>query len=482
MAPRTFAAIDLGASSGRVVTGTLEGERVSLEVVHRFPNRMHEVDGHLGWDLSGLFDQVLVGLGRAVERHPDLESIGIDTWGVDYGLLDEDGRLIAQPISYRDGRTAAVIDDVHRCITPDALFRINGLQLLPFNTIYQLAAEQRGPLWARAAHVLLLPDLIAHWLTGRLATEYTNATTTGLVDARNRDWSEPLLDALGLSSDLLPPIEQPGTVRGPVRDDLRERLALAPSAVVTSVGSHDTASAVAAVPATAPGFAYVSSGTWSLVGVEIDEPTLTDDARQGNFTNEGGVDGRIRFLRNVGGFWLLEESLRTWAERGEVYDVDDLVAEAAAMSDVGARINVDDPRFVAPGDMPARIADAVGSSGGPVPAKPAELVRCVVESLADTYARTAHDAARLSGSELEVVHIVGGGARNALLGQATADAAGVRVIAGPVEATAIGNVLVQARAHGAITGSLEHLRDVVVRSAELRQFEPELQRGDAPVT
>jgi len=446
---RVYAAVDLGASSGRVMAGVVDGDRVRVEAVHRFPNAIVESDGHLRWNFTGLYEEVLAGLARV----DDATSIGVDTWGVDYGLLDAGGSLIAEPISYRDDRTAKVIDDVHTLITPDELYAINGLQFLPFNTIYQLAAEQRGPNWQRAAHAVLLPDLVAYWLTGELRTEVTNASTTGLLDARTTAWSAELLERLRIPRALLPPLASPGEVRGTTGDGIP----------VTTVGSHDTASAVAAVPTTTPRFAYVSSGTWSLVGLELAAPVLAPSARAAHFTNELGVDGRTRFLRNVGGLWLLQECLLTW----ERDDLDRLLAEAAALPPDGPRVDVDDPSFIRPGRMPERIVAAARRGA----LEPVEIVRCILDSLADAYAGAVRDAAELAGAPVEVVHIVGGGSQNALLCQLTADAVRLPVIAGPVEATAIGNVVVQARAHGAHT-SLEAMRAGIAASSRLVRYEP----------
>ena len=444
---RTFAAVDLGASSGRVVAGTVDGERVVLDEIHRFPNEVVEADGHLRWDLTRLTAEVRDGIDRLVAAHPDVESIGIDTWGVDYGLLDGDGRLLAEPISYRDDRTAKVVDEVHERVAPDEVFAVNGLQFLPFTTLYQLVAEQRDD----AAHVVLLPDLLAHDLTGELGTEATNASTTGLVDVQTGDWSTELFDRLGLTNRF-PPIEQPGTVRGTGPHGLP----------VTTVGSHDTASAVVGVPATTDRFAYVACGTWSLVGLELPTPVLTAEARAANFTNEGGVDGRTRFLRNVGGLWLLQESMRAWGRA----DLAALLAEAAALPG-GPVIDVDDPAFIPPGRMPERIADAAGRV-----LTEAETARCVLDSLAAAFARTVDEAAALAGTTVDVIHVVGGGSANDLLCQLTAEQSGRCVVAGPTEATALGNVVVQARTHGALSGSLEDLRAVVAASAPVRRFEP----------
>jgi rhamnulokinase len=451
---QVFGAVDLGASGGRVVAGLVDGDDLALEVVHRFPNGVVEDDGHLRWDLTRLIAEVETGLEALTAAHTDLASIGIDTWGVDYALLDADGQLLAEPIAYRDDRTEAVIDDVHGRIPPAELFARNGLQSLPFTTLYQLVAEQQGPLWADTAHVVLLPDLLAHRLTGELGTEVTNASTTGLLDARTGDWSTEILDRLDIPAGMLPPLEPPGAVRG-----------RGPGGVpVTTVGSHDTASAVVGVPATNERFAYVASGTWSLVGLELAGPVLTDDARAANFTNERGVDDRIRFLRNVGGLWLLQESMREWSRT----DLALLLGEAAALPAGGPVIDADDDRFIPPGGMPERIAAAAGRPS----MTSAETVRCIVDSLAAAYARTVHQAAELAGTAVDVIHVVGGGSQNELLCQSTADQAELPVIAGPVEATALGNIVIQARAHGAAPTSLEAIRAHIAASTPLRRYDP----------
>lgn len=467
-----FAAVDIGASGGRVIAGRIAGGKISTEVVHRFENGPIETKAGLRWDLTGLYDQVIIGLAELAGRYPGVISIGIDTWAVDYGLLDSDGRLVEEPHSYRDARTTNAVGEVHDRIAPADLYKITGLQFLPFNTIYQLVAEQACPVWETVAKIVLLPDLLAYWLTGELATDVTNASTTALMDATSRDWSDPLLKVAGLSRDLLPPIEPAGSVRGKITAAVAERTGLDPQIVVTTVGSHDTASAIAAVPATEPGFGYVSSGTWSLVGVETAEPILTEASRDANFTNEGGVDGRIRYLRNEGGLWLLQESLRHWAAVAQDHDLGALLQRAAELPGGGPIIDVGAEEFIAPGDMPARISEACRRSGQVVPQAPTEITRCVLDSLAAAYARTLDEATELSGQEVDRLHIVGGGSQNALLCQLTADATGLPVIAGPVEATALGNLLVQARTHGVINGSLEDLRRIVAASTSLTQYEP----------
>jgi rhamnulokinase len=467
-----FGAIDIGASSGRVVAGRWVDGRVQLEVVHRFPNGAAETDGHLRWNLTGLYAEVLVGLARLAERYPQVVSLGIDTWAVDYGLLGANGTLLDEPVAYRDGRTDAVIDDVHTRVDPARLYRINGLQFLPFNTLYQLAAEQRGPLWGKARQAVLLPDLLAYWLTGELRTEITNASTTGLLDARTRSWSAELFEALEIPADLFPPLVEPGQVVGVLQPDVTVRTGLAASTTVVAVGSHDTASAVVGVPAAGGAFAYVSSGTWSLVGVELDQPVLDEDSRQANFTNEGGVDARVRYLRNVGGLWLLQESLRTWRDAGRPADQDALLAEATSLEPGGPVIDVDAPEFLPPGDMPARIRAACEAAGQRGPETPGEVVRCILDSLAHAYARTVAEAGRLSGHPAEVVHVVGGGCQNELLCQLTADLSGLPVLAGPVEATALGNVAVQARTAGRLSGTLEDVRSALGQGLSLQRFQP----------
>jgi rhamnulokinase len=474
MAARVFAAVDIGASGGRVIAGVVDVDgrhaasrrAVTLHTVHRFANGMHDADGHLRWDIGGLYYEVHRGLRMLGREFPHVESIGIDTWAVDYALLDAGGTLLADPIAYRDTRTDRAVDRVHERIGADELYEINGLQHLPFTTLYQLDAEQRGPIWERAAHALLLPDLLAYWLTGTMRTEYTNASTTGLVDVRHREWSDPLFARLGIPPALFPPLEQPGTVRGTVSPDIASDLGLPPAVVVTTVGSHDTASAVVGVPANDADFAYVASGTWSLVGLELDEPVITAASRAANFTNEAGVAGRIRFLRNVGGLWLLQESMREWAADGVEHDLAQLLADAAALPSGGPTIDVDDPTFIPPGDMPRRIRDAAGPAGEGRLETPAAITACIVESLAAGYARTIASAEHLAERRVNTIHIVGGGAQNELLCRRTATLSGVRVVAGPVEATALGNVCVQAMAAGALPDDLDEVRRLVGRSLD----------------
>lgn len=466
------AAVDLGASSGRVVAGLIDDDGIHIEEIHRFPNGVVACDGHLRWDIERLRDEVFVGLRALAERHPEVESIGIDTWAVDYALLDGEGRLLDGPIAYRDGRTTSAINAIHARIDRRELFEIAGVQFLPFNTIYQLQSERSVRRWDEVAHIVLLPDLLAYWLTGRLATEATNASTTGLVDVRSGEWSNRLLDLLELPADRLPPIEPAGSVRGTLTPEVADRLGMSAEVTVIAVGSHDTASAVAAVPATTPDFAYVSSGTWSLVGLELETPNVSDAAFDANFTNEVGVDGTIRFLRNVGGLWLLQESMREWAERGIDIELAALTDAAGGVEDAPI-FDVDDPTFIEPGDMPSRIAAAVGDSA--IADDHPRLARSIFDSLATAYGTVIDAATSITQRSVDVVHVVGGGAHNELLCQLAADRCGIPVIAGPVEATALGNVMIQARSIGAAPNSLADLRRI--GAASTRTYVPQTQEG-----
>jgi rhamnulokinase len=473
-----LAAVDLGASSGRVMLGRVGPDTLELTEVNRFRNGGVRLPDGLYWDVLGLYQDILAGLRTAVrqagEHHGGgLAGLAIDTWGVDYGLLDRRGALLGTPRHYRDARTAAVVDKVHQQIDPARLYAVSGLQVISINTIYQLAAE---PDLQHAARALMIPDLLGYWLTGREAAEETIASTTGLLDARTGRWAPELVEALGLPAGLLPEIVEAGRELAPVSAAVCEELGLDPGdrpPLVTTVGSHDTASAVVGVPAFGPNFGYVSCGTWGLVGVELDAPVLTEESRRANFTNERGVDGTIRYLRNVMGLWLLSESIRTWNLRGLGVDLGEVLVAAAALPAGGPRFDPDDPVFLAPGDMPERIVRACRERGEPLPSiDPEVVVRSILDSLATAFADTLAEAERLSGRPVEVVHIVGGGSQNALLCQLTADAARRPVLAGPVEATALGNLLVQARTHGAVHGDLAALRARVRAATRMHQYLP----------
>ncbi|TFB72090.1 rhamnulokinase [Cryobacterium glaciale] len=467
----TVAAIDLGASSGRVMLGHVGHNELNVRSVARFANTpVRTIDG-LHWNILDLYRGAIGGLRSAVREEPELLGVAVDSWAVDYALL-RGQRMLGNPFHYRDGRTTAGVDIVHATLPPAELYGRNGLQFLPFNTVYQLAADRLAGGLDDADSLLLIPDLITYWLSGEKIAERTNASTTGLVEVSHGDWDDELIARLGLPRGLFPRLVDAGTHVGSLLPDVLAEIGAGHRIDVTAVGSHDTASAVVAVPMTGQNTAYISSGTWSLVGVELAGPVLSEASRAANFTNEGGVDGRVRYLRNVMGLWLLSESLRTWELAGQTFDLPGLLAQAGTWSGPVTVFDVDDPRFLAPGDMPSRIRAYCREHDLREPVTPVELVRCIVESLAEAYAHTLRVAAELSGTRIDTVHIVGGGSLNELLCQLTADHSGVPVLAGPVEATAIGNVLVQARAQGLVTGSLESLRALVARAFAPRRYDP----------
>jgi rhamnulokinase len=478
-----MAAVDLGASGGRVIAGRVSADEIVLHEVSRFANEPVRAGGTLHWDILGLYRSVCSGLSAAASSFT-LASAGIDTWGVDYGLLDASGALIGNPVHYRDART----DGVTVPVPAEALYAVTGIQHLPINTIYQLAAAAGTPALAAARTLLLIPDLLAYWLTGSVGAEVTNASTTGLLDVTTRTWAAGLIERAGLPAGIFPPLRQPGDLIGPVTAGPAASAGPDPLPLV-AVGSHDTASAVVAVPASGPRFAYISSGTWSLVGLELDAPVLTEQSRLANFTNEAGLDGTVRYLRNVTGLWLLQECVRAWevpagpaAQPGGVGpgagpgtappDLGALLAAAAREQPLRFVVDADDPVFLPPGDMPARICSWLAARDLPAPSSPAQLVRCILDSLALAYRRALLAAQRLSGQHADVVHIVGGGSRNDLLCQLTADATGLPVVAGPAEATALGNVLVQARAVGAAPATLPGMRAILRSCLALRTFSP----------
>ncbi|QBI54842.1 rhamnulokinase [Streptomonospora litoralis] len=462
-----FAAVDLGASSGRVVVGRAGLDELALTEVHRFANRPLRLPDGLHWDIGGLYQGVLEGLRAASEYAP--RSVGIDSWAVDYGLLDASGALLGLPHHYRDSRTDAVAPAVVERVGAAELYARNGLQYLSFNTIFQLAAAAGSAQLRGADTLLLLPDLLAFWLTGVPGAEVTNASTTGLLDVATRRWSPELLEAAGVPASLMGDLCAPGDVIGTLLPAPAEHSGLDAATAVAAVASHDTASAVAAVPARTERFGYVSCGTWSLAGLELDAPVTSEAARAANFTNELGVEGTTRFLRNIMGLWLVQECLRDWGLDDSA--LPGLLAEAAAAPPFAALIDAGDPRYLPPGGMPARIGAHLRETGQPEPADRGALLRCVLESLALAHRDTLRRACKLSGRDIEVVHLVGGGARNELLCQWSADALGLPVEAGPVEATAVGNIIVQARAaHPGVSHA--ELRRLIHTTQRPRRYEP----------
>ena len=466
-----FAAVDVGATSGRVVTGRLTGGRVELKDVHRFPNRPVRLPDGLRWNLLHIFTELLEGLHRA----GPLAGVGIDTWGVDYALLDSRGRMLGLPFHYRDERTAGMVERAFGRVPQSDLYAVTGIQTLPINTVFQLLADEDTAALAAAERLALVPDLLALWLSGELANESTNASTTGLLDARSGEWARDVISRLGLPDALFGSLVEPGTPLGPLlaHHELGEP-------TVYAVASHDTASAFAAVPVDEHA-AILSSGTWSLLGLELSEPVLGDAAREANLTNERGIDGTTRLLKNVMGMWLLEESRRAWARGGTEASYEELHRLAQDAPEDIPLFDPDDEQFLAPGDMPSRIAVACERSSQPAPADVGAVVRSILVSLACKYRWTLERLEAVSGREIHRIHVIGGGARNALLCRLTADLCGREVHAGPVEATALGNVLVQARGAGELS-SLDELRTVAAASADPIVDEPSADREAAETT
>lgn len=470
---RRIIALDLGASSGRAILGEL-GDTLKLSEVHRFQNGPVHDGKRMRWDFDRLWRDVREGIAVAARAAGGLlDSIGVDTWGVDYGVLGADGSLLEAPTHYRDPRTNGVMEEVFKLVPRREIFEITGLQFMQLNTLFQLYAEvQSGSgLLERARTLLMIPDLFNYLMTGVAKAEFTDVSTTQAYDPRRKGWARPLLQRLSIPTHMLPEIIPPGTSLGPMKSSLVRELGISRIQVIAP-GCHDTASAVAAVPASkGKGWAYLSSGTWSLIGAEIEKPLITDDALAYNFTNEGGIDGTFRFLKNISGLWLLQETQRIWREReGVTYSYDQIIGMAKGAKPFVSWVNTDNPSFLNPEDMPEAIRTYCRKTGQPVPQDHAALLRLIFESLALKY-RAVFDMLKKLHGDVKVLHIVGGGSANALLNQFTADAVGVPVLAGPMEATAIGNVLVQAKALGDL-GNLHDLRAVVRRSFPIREFEP----------
>lgn len=468
-----LAAVDLGASSGRVMAARVREDRIDLVEAARFPNRAVPVRGRLYWDVLGLWSGVLDGL-RGLGS--GVAAIGVDSWAVDYGRLDREGRLLANPVCYRDARNAPARDAFLSEVPAADLFARTGIQPQPFNTLFQLAAEAPADL-AATDRALLIPDLLAYWLSGQAACEATNASTTGLIDLATGTWSPELLAAAGVPAGLLGAVTPTGTVLGGLTDEAAAETGLSGTVQVVATASHDTAAAVAAVPYEGPNAAYISCGTWSLVGVERDAPIATAAALAAGFTNERGADGGYRFLRNVAGLWLLSESVRTWEREGASVDLAALLAAAADVPPLRAVVDPDDPAFAEPGDMPRRIREHCAATGQPAPETPVQVAACVVDSLALAHRRAIAAVEALTGAPVEAIHIVGGGSNNALLCRRTADATGRTVLAGPDEATALGNALVQAQALGLLPAGPEARRATARASARPRRYEPQGPQG-----
>ncbi len=464
----TLLAVDLGAESGRVVRGRFGDDRLRLSEVARFPTGMSRIRGHLRWDLNRILGDLGTALRRAGGEGP-VESLGVDTWGVDFGLLDNAQKLVDLPVAYRDERTDGVMEGFFERIPRSTIYERTGVQFLPFNTLYQLAsmAQVGDPALDRARHLLLMPDLVHHHLTGECTTEITNATTTQCFDPRKGAWDHGLLEAAGVSPSLMQDVVEPGSVVGTLRPVLGQATGLGTVAVVAPA-THDTASAVAAVPAAGEEWAFISSGTWSLMGVETPAPVISEPAMRFNFTNEGGIAGTNRFLKNITGLWLFQ---RLRDELAPEADYGDLAARASSATPLMSLIHPDDPRFLNPESMANAIADFCAQTGQPVPTTTEAFLRCALESLALRYRAVLGEIQEVVGRPLSTIHVVGGGSRNRFLSQMTADATGRPVVAGPVEATAAGNLLAQGMSLGILNSHGEG-RELVKRSFPVEVFEP----------
>lgn len=469
---------DFGASSGRAMLGVYGGRTLELREIHRFLNEPVMLGDQYVWDLPRLFLEVKEGLRKAAKEGVRIDGIGIDTWGVDFGLLGKNGHLLGMPVHYRDARTEGMMEKAFETVSKKEIFERTGLAFQSFNTLYQLLAmKEQGDEALEAADTLLfMPDLIAYLLTGEKATEYTIASTSQMIDPSTRSWDKELLNKLGLPAGILTEIQPAGTVRGLLKEEIARETGL-PQVPVIAVASHDTASAVAAVPAEKGSrFAYISSGTWSLLGAELKSPLCREEVMQANYTNEGGLCGTTRLLKNIMGLWIIQECKRAWDREGAEIGFGEIVKLAEAAPAFKAVIDVDDPCFMAPGGMPERIQDYCRRTNQPVPETRGEIARVVYEGLALKYRWAIERLEKdLLGHEIDVLHIVGGGSKNEMLNRFTAQAIGRKVVAGPSEGTVIGNLLVQAMALGAIDG-LDALREVVACSFENKTYLPE---GDA---
>ena len=478
--PANFLALDLGAESGRAMLGRFDGRQLALSEIHRFPNIPARLPDGLHWDILRLWSEVKQGIALALGEGEPVSSLGIDTWAVDYGLLDRDGVLISNPYHYRDARTDGMIEEAFRRVPRAEIFRQTGIQFLQINSLYQLLSSVVSGSAALdlAQTFLTIPDLLNYWLTGRAVCEFTNATTTQCYNPNQGDWARGMLQQLGVPTHLFPGIVAPGTELGPVLPSVGREVGLPSERPVPVIAPacHDTGSAVVAVPASTSSFAWISSGTWSVIGTEVPEPVITEESLAYNFTNEGGVAGTFRFSRNVMGLWLVQECRRTWAQAGEEHSYDELTDMAARARPFLAVVDPDYGEFFRPGDMPARIRAYCQMTGQPLPESKGAVIRCALEGIALKYRWVLERLEEMLGRRLDPVHIVGGGTQNRLLSQFTADAVDRQVITGPIEATATGNVLMQMMALGHV-GSLAEGREIARRSTALLTYEPGRRAG-----
>lgn len=470
-----FIAVDIGASSGRLLLGKWDGKHFELSEVWRFPNESVRVHGHMYWDVLRLWHEIKQGLLHYRKTHSEaLAGISVDTWGVDFALLDSAGNLLGNPYHYRDHRTDGFVEKGFGYLAKAATYAITGIQFMQINTLYQLLSmvETQHPQLAQAQTLLMMPDLFHYWLSGEKYVEYTDASTSQMLDAKTRNWANSMLEGFAIPSHILPPIIPPGTIIGSLQPELKSELGFTEEVPIIATGSHDTANAVAAIPHLDKHSVYISSGTWSLMGIEVTEPILSEAALAYNFTNEGGVMGTIRFLKNVMGLWLLQESRRQWQREGQDYSWEELLDLAEKAEPFQALIDPDAKDFLGHGDMPASIRNYCRRTGQNEPKDVGSIIRCCLESLALRYRWVIEALEQLSQESLNSIRIVGGGSQNALLNQFTADACKRPVISGPIEATALGNIMMQAIASGDIK-SLEEGRKAIAASVSQQSFQPQ---------
>ena len=470
-------AIDLGASSGRGIVGSFDGSKLTLRENHRFSNDPVFVNGRFTWDILRIFFEIKNSITKTVIEGDNVTSVGIDTWGVDYALIDKNGKMMSNPYHYRDTRTVNITDYVKNFVSPEEIYRVTGIQAADFNTLNQLAADRRDDpeMLDRADKMLFIPDLLNYFLTGKMATEYTIASTGMILDAKKKDFAFDLTDKIGVNRSLFAPLVKPCNNLGTLLPQINEEVGKNNIKVV-NVASHDTASAVIAVPTQKKDFIYISSGTWSLMGAELPEPHISEETMQANFTNEGGAMDTIRFLKNIMGLWIIQESRRQWKREGNEYSFAQMEAWAKEATPFASIINPDYHTFNTPGNMPEKIREFCRITGQHVPESVGEVVRCIYESLALKYRYTVETIEKLMNKKTSMINVVGGGTKDKFLSQMTADACGIPVCAGPEEATAIGNLMMQAIAAGEVK-DLSQAREVVANSFELKHYEPTNDRG-----
>jgi len=472
MAVRNFLAFDLGAESGRAVLGTLSSGHLALEEKHRFANPVGRMNGHLHWNLLAQWEELKTGLRHAAADNPHLHGVGVDTWGVDFGFISSDGQILGYPFHYRDTRTEGMMDRALARVPRERIFDATGVQFMEINSLYQFFSmrENRSPMLDCASTLLFIPDLFNFLFCGSTKSEFSIATTSQMYDPRARTWATSMLEGLGLPTKLLPEVVPCGTVLGSLRDEVAEECGTG-SIPLIAPACHDTGSAVAAVPAEGQNWCYISSGTWSLMGVELPEPLINSKALKYNYTNEGGVGGSIRFLKNIAGLWLVQELRRHWKKEGHDHSYGELTEMAGRARPLASILDTNHKPFLSPGEMPHKIEQFCRQTRQPAPSSRGEFVRACLEGLALTYRKTLEGLEDVLGRKIEVIHIVGGGSQNELLNQMTADACGRPVVAGPIEATAIGNVLVQAMATGDVK-SLADARAIVRGSFNGKRYSP----------